>query len=283
MKKWIETFRIRHWVKNILVFAAPFFGGRIGESRYLLLSLIAFLAFSFAASFTYIVNDLVDRKRDRLHPRKRKRPIASGEVGTNSAILLSGLFLVASILLSLTLSFAFLLFVVSYIILNLLYSALLKNYPLFDIFAISLGFILRVYGGGAATAIHISSWLFSTVFLLALLFSTGKRLAEERALGKDALNHRKTLGNYPEGFLRGVLWAMLAASLVTYALYTVEKGFSLFLTVPVAAFGLMRYAYLVESQREGDPTEALLGDPLLLITSLFWVLFSYFLAYGGKT
>ena len=282
MKKWIETFRIRHWVKNILVFAAPFFGGRIGEGRYLLLSLIAFLAFSFAASFTYIVNDLVDRKRDRLHPRKRKRPIASGEVGTNSAILFSGLFLVASILLSLTLSFAFLLFVVSYIILNLLYSALLKNYPLFDIFAISLGFILRVYGGGAATAIHISSWLFSTVFLLALLFSTGKRLAEERALGKDALNHRKTLGNYPEGFLRGVLWATLAASLVTYALYTVEKGFSLFLTVPVAAFGLMRYAYLVESQREGDPTEALLGDPLLLITSLFWVLFSYFLAYGGK-
>ncbi|RKZ01820.1 MAG: hypothetical protein DRQ04_04380, partial [Candidatus Hydrothermota bacterium] len=125
MKKWIETFRIRHWVKNILVFAAPFFGGRIGEGRYLLLSLIAFLAFSFAASFTYIVNDLVDRKRDRLHPRKRKRPIASGEVGTNSAILFSGLFLVASILLSLTLSFAFLLFVVSYIILNLLYSALL--------------------------------------------------------------------------------------------------------------------------------------------------------------
>ncbi len=283
MKKWIETFRIRHWVKNILVFAAPFFGGRIGEGRYLLLSLIAFLAFSFAASFTYIVNDLVDRKRDRLHPRKRKRPIASGEVGTNSAILFSGLFLVASILLSLTLSFAFLLFVISYIILNLRYSALLKNYPLFDIFAISLGFILRVYGGGAATAIHISSWLFSTVFLLALLFSTGKRLAEERALGKDALNHRKTLGNYPEGFLRGVLWATLAASLVTYALYTVEKGFSLFLTVPVAAFGLMRYAYLVESQREGDPTEALLGDPLLLITSLFWVLFSYFLAYGGKT
>jgi len=283
MKKWIEAFRIRHWVKNIFVFAAPFFGGRIGEGRYLLLSFVAFFAFSFAASFTYLINDLIDRKRDRLHPRKRKRPIAAGEIGEGSALFFSGLLLVASLLLSLGLGYIFLLFVASYIVLNLLYSTLLKNYPLFDIFAISLGFILRVYGGGAATAIHISSWLFSTVFLLALLFSTGKRLAEERALGDEALNHRKSLGNYPEGFLRGVLWATLAASLVTYALYTVEKGFSLFLTVPIAAFGLMRYAYLVESQREGDPTEALLGDPLLLVTSLVWVIFSYLLAYGGKT
>ncbi len=282
MRTWIKALRIHHWVKNLLVFAPAFFGGKIGEISYILASALAFAAFSLASSGIYLINDILDIKEDRLHPRKKNRPIASGKITAGTALPIALLLLFLSLSLSVSLGYLFLIFLVAYLGLNLLYSTCLKRLPLFDIFTISFGFVLRVYGGGAATGIKISSWLFVTVFLLTLCFAVGKRLSENLSLGENAHLHRKSLSEYPQNFLTGAFWSTAVASLVTYSLYTVEKGHSLIFTVPIAAFGLMRYILLVESQREGDPTEALLSDPQIIVTSIVWIASIYFLTYGGQ-
>ncbi|MBI3814826.1 MAG: decaprenyl-phosphate phosphoribosyltransferase [Nitrospinae bacterium] len=275
----VKLLRPSHWIKNILLFAPPFFGGSIFSAGVLKSSLPAFISFSFAASAIYIFNDIHDREADKNHPIKQRRPIASGEISAGASLIFSCILITLSILFSLFINTSFAYYIFSYLGLNILYTLRLRFLPIFDIFSISAGFIIRVMAGGEAFKVEVSNWLFLSVLFISILLASGKRLSEMSALKSNAHLHRKVLGEYPDGFLESLLWLTGAASLISYSLYTIEKGEDLFYTVILSAFGLIRYLYIVKMGK-GEPVDAILGDRVLLTTIALWVITVGYLRYA---
>jgi decaprenyl-phosphate phosphoribosyltransferase len=280
VKDFVRLLRPHQWIKNLLIFAPPFFGGVFFTDGDIFLRMIqAFLAFSLVSSTGYIINDLLDVKTDRLHPRKKFRPIASGKVSILQASLLVLLILVISILLSLRFGRDFILIGVLYLILSLVYSFFLQHIVILDAICIALGFVLRIEAGGAASRIGVSSWLLLTTFLLSLLLAFGKRRFE-LALFNDSTPFRKVLAEYKTNFLDTALSVFVTTALVTYLIYTVDVGPKEFLlTVPFACYGVLRYMYLVQTNTSGDPTEALLKDKALFICVFLWILVTALIIY----
>jgi decaprenyl-phosphate phosphoribosyltransferase len=271
LKTFIKLLRVHHWLKNLFLFSAPFFGGVIFEESLITKALPAFLAFSLGASSVYIFNDIMDRERDRLHPLKKDRPIASGIVALKTALLLLMILLSLSIYLSLLTGKGFLLYLLLYIFLQILYSLKLKSLVIIDIFAISAGFVIRVLAGGVAFHVEVSPWLFATIFMISLVLASGKRLSEFKQLSTNASQHRESLGSYSDSFLREIFLISSGTALVTYALYTVEQSPDLMYTIPLVTFGLFRYLLLAEKGL-GDATEALTKDLPLSLTVILWLL-----------
>jgi decaprenyl-phosphate phosphoribosyltransferase len=271
LKTFIKLLRVHHWLKNLFLFSAPFFGGVIFEESLITKALPAFLAFSLGASSVYIFNDIMDRERDRLHPLKKDRPIASGIVALKTALLLLMILLSLSIYLSLLTGKGFLLYLLLYIFLQILYSLKLKSLVIIDIFAISAGFVIRVLAGGVAFHVEVSPWLFATIFMISLVLASGKRLSEFKQLSTNASLHRESLGSYSDSFLREIFLISSGTALVTYALYTVEQSPDLMYTIPLVTFGLFRYLLLAEKGL-GDATEALTKDLPLSLTVILWLL-----------
>jgi 4-hydroxybenzoate polyprenyltransferase len=227
-----------------------------------------------------VLNDLLDRKRDAHHPRKKNRPIASGRVTTGAALLLASLLLAAACALAAAVSWLFLALLVAYLVVSCSYSLKLKEYAVLDLFCIASGFLLRLEAGGAAFGIEISEWLFLSVFLLAVFLATGKRLGEKQNLGEKAGGHRKSLLSYPEGFLQGAMYMTGAAVLVTYTQYVIARHAMVY-TVPLCCFGLLRFILRVQSGQGGDPTESLLKDLPLFIVGLLWAAMIGWGLYGS--
>jgi decaprenyl-phosphate phosphoribosyltransferase len=261
--------RPHQWLKNLLLFFPPFFGGKLSLSFLGVSCVPAFLAFSFGASCTYIVNDIIDRNVDRNHASKKNRPIARGDVKVTHAIILACVLYVAAMLLAFAVSEHFLGYLILYLLVSISYSLVFKHIVLIDIFAIASGYVLRVLAGGEAFRVPVSNWLFLAVFIVALLLASGKRLGEMIAQGEHAPKHRHILQEYSVSFLEGVLWFAASASLVAYALYVIENKDVMLYTVPVAAYGLLRYIYIVKQGR-GDPTEILLNDGHIMMTGVIW-------------
>jgi 4-hydroxybenzoate polyprenyltransferase len=224
-----------------------------------------------AASASYVLNDLFDLERDRLHPDKRHRPLPAGEISRGTATLLFSFFLCLAAGLGYQVSWRFLSFLCIYLVTAGLYSLILKNLPIVDVFCISLGFVLRLYAGGEAFGVFISDWLFLTVFLLSLFLSLGKRFSEQVKLGHEAGKHRSTLEDYPEGFLENAMHICAGAVIVTYSIYVLSKPYMVY-TVPLCIFGLLRYLFRVKKGQSGDPTQSLLRDMPLLCVSVFWLI-----------
>lgn len=266
----IRLVRPRQWLKNLMIFFPPFLSGSLIHPEMLAKGAVPFLSFCCASSVSYIVNDLLDCSRDRLHPTKRFRPLPSGEISQGSAVSLAILSLVGSLWSAVLVSRVFLGYVVVYLVVSLLYSFVLKNWPLTDIFSISLGFVFRLYGGGEAFRVEISDWLFLSVFLLAIFLSVGKRFSEQMSLGDDAGSHRPALEAYPTGFLEGAMYMSGAAVIVTYAMFAITKPMLVY-TVPFCMFGLLRYLMRIKAGQGGDPTDALTKDIPLLAVSLSWL------------
>jgi decaprenyl-phosphate phosphoribosyltransferase len=266
-------------LKNLLLFFPPFLGGILFISGTVSRGIVPFIAFCLASSFTYIINDVVDRENDAHHHQKKHRPLPSRAVSVRAACLLSALLLLLAITLGYFVSSTFLLILLAYLVISVAYSLKLKEIPLVDLFCISSGFLLRLQAGGEAFAIPISEWLFLTVFLLALFLSTGKRLSEKLALGDSAGAHRKSLVAYPEGFLDGVLYLSGAAVLVTYTMYVISRH-ALVYTVILCCFGLLRFILRIKAGLSGDPTDSLLKDGPLLVISLLWAAMIWWVVYG---
>lgn len=267
----IRLMRPWQWLKNLMIFFPPLLSGSMVFPGIAVRGFLPFAAFCCASSASYIFNDLFDQKRDFLHPEKKNRPLPSGQISRITAALLCVVLLLLSIFLSCQVSVIFLELVVVYLLVILSYSLFLKNTPIIDVFCISLGFVLRLYGGSVAFAVAVSDWLFLTVFLLATFLSIGKRYGERLSLGESAGEHRPTLGTYPEGFLEGALYMSGAAVLVTYSIYTISIPHLVY-SVPLCMYGLLRYLMRIQSGQSGDPSESLIKDLPLLITSLLWVL-----------
>lgn len=266
----IRLLRPSQWLKNLILLFPPFLSGSFLAPGIAAKGIPAFVAFCLASSAGYILNDIMDLEQDRLHPKKRYRPLPSGALSATSAATLAVFLLCGGVgLAAATLSNRFLLFLVLYLLVTAIYSLKVKDIPLLDVFCVATGFIIRLEAGGEAFAVPVSDWLFLTVFLLALFLSIGKRLTEKRNLGDGAGLHRKSLAGYPDGFLDGAMYLTGGAVLVTYSMYTLSRS-HLFYTAPLCCFGLLRYIMRVKSGKSGDPTESLLKDVPLLLVSLAW-------------
>ena len=268
---YLTMLRPTQWLKNLLFFFPPFLAGHLLMPGVFIRGMAPFGAFCLVSSAGYIFNDLLDRKRDLHHPQKSLRPLPSGAVSIRGSALLSVLLLVSGLSLASQVSFHMLLMLIGYAIVSLSYSMFLKSVPVFDLFCISAGFLIRLEAGGDLFQIPITSWLFLTVFLLAVFLSTGKRLSESKLLGDAAGEHRASLASYPSGFLAGTMYMTGSSVLVTYAMYALHKP-KLIYSVPLCLFGLLRYILRVCSGKGGDPTESLLKDCILLVVSLLWVM-----------
>jgi 4-hydroxybenzoate polyprenyltransferase len=278
----LKLLRMRQWLKNLMLFFPPFLGGTFFSDCLVPQALLPFISFCMVSSSTYIINDIFDQDKDRRHPEKRTRPIASGRVSSTTALTAAAVLLIGGAVLAKLISVTFLLYLLAYVAVSIAYSSKLKDIVLVDIFCISTGFLLRLLAGGAAFNVAISEWLFLSVFLLSVFLSTGKRLAEKQRLGDAAHHHRKALLVYPQGFLEGTLYMTGSSVLVTYTMYVISRHSPLLLySVPLCCFGLLRYILRVQSGKGGDPTESLTRDVPLLIVSAAWVCMVGWGIYGS--
>jgi decaprenyl-phosphate phosphoribosyltransferase len=278
---YLKLARPVQWLKNLIIFFPPFLGGTLFKAGVISQGIVPFIAFGFAASSTYVLNDIFDRTNDVNHPAKKTRPIPAGLVPVSAAYLISIVFLLVAVILCLTISRPFCLLLLVYIIIQLCYTFKLKELAILDVFCISAGFVLRLEAGGRAFSIDISSWLFLSVFLLALFLSTGKRLGEMQFLGNRAGEHRKSLTSYPPGFLEGVMYMTGGSVMVTYTMFVISRHMLVY-TVPLCCFGLLRYIYRVKTGHGGDPTEALTKDGILFAVSVLWAIMVWYGYYSPK-
>ncbi|MCS7118786.1 MAG: decaprenyl-phosphate phosphoribosyltransferase [Archaeoglobaceae archaeon] len=211
LKDLFISMRPQQWYKNFLVFAALVFSKNLLDLELLKLTILGFIAFCLASSSQYIFNDILDREKDKRHPKKCKRPIASGKISLPIAIAFSAILLIFSILISLLLNFWFLMAIISYLILNSLYSAFLKNLVLFDVLTISAGFVIRAISGCFIINVLISPWLILCTFLLAIFLALGKRRHELILLEENAKKHREVLGLYSKEAVDQMLSIMTMA------------------------------------------------------------------------
>ena len=268
--KYIHLLRIHHWIKNLFLFAAPFFGGSLFHEKTFLIAFPAFIGFSLCASAVYIFNDMQDIEYDRLHPRKKKRPIASGRINMRDAFVIAAFLAAIGCLISYRIAPAFFYYVSAYLFIQVLYSLYLKNIAIVDIFCIASGFIIRVIAGGVAFNVEVSSWLLLTMFMISLVLASGKRLSEVKLLNEKAGIHRKSLDIYSISTLNEILLISSAGALIAYSLYTVEQYHRLIYTVPIVTFGLFRYLHL-SKKGIGDPTDSLTHDKWLALTVIVWL------------
>jgi len=273
----IKTMRPRQWPKNIFIFAALVFDRQLFSWDSLLITSFAGILFCLASSLIYIINDLTDIDADRLHPEKKYRPLASGELSVKAAIscaVVLGLIIFPS---SFILNFHFGLVTTSYFLLMLSYSFWLKHVPLIDVMIIASGFVLRVAAGVVIIVTErFSPWLFVATTFLALFIALGKRRAEIYLLETAAGSHRRVLSGYSLDLINQLITIVLSATLITYCFYTFFSPIapgnqSMMLTIPFVIYGLFRYLYLIKMDHIGGaPEEIVLKDRPMQLTILLW-------------
>jgi len=267
IRPFIVLLRPKHWLKNGLLFVPILYAHNLFELNLLLQVVWAFMAFCLLSSAIYVVNDLADAERDRRHPTKRQRPIASGQVGRRQAVCLAILLFLGGFSLAILGSntiFVFL-FALSYVLLNLAYSFWLKHHAIIDCFCIAAGFVLRIYAGGAANdGGGITGWLFLTTTAVSLFMAFGKRRGEMIHMTGDNTT-RNVLGSYNLHFLNGVIFVCAGLSIVFYSLWAMSNVPAMIYTVPPVIFIVCKYLLIVHGEAScGDPISVVLGDKTLL-------------------
>jgi 4-hydroxybenzoate polyprenyltransferase len=278
------------WVKNVLVFSGLIFSTSLFKTNTLVVSLAAFGIFCIASSGIYVLNDLCDLKSDQLHPVKRNRPIASGNIPKASAIVIMSVLLPAAILLSYILDRQFFIIILSYIIINVAYSLGLKKVVLLDAFIVAIGFLLRAFAGCVVIHVDVTPWLFICTLSLALIVSFGKRRNEINVLNGNAKNHRETLEFYSVQLLDIILTICSATAIGTYSLYTMANETvsrfgtqRLIITTPFVMYGVFRYLYLIYTKNiGGDPTKLLVRDIPTIVNGVLWIASVGYVIYGSK-
>ena len=267
----LRLIRPKQWIKNGFVLAPLIFSGQFLNHEALLNAVAAFFLFCLASSAAYVVNDIQDMEKDRKHPVKsRSRPLASGEVRVQGALLML-LFLYGILAAGLFLYPRITGVLLGYLALNFAYSRFLKHEPVIDIFTIAIGFVLRVYAGAMALEVPVSSWMFITTLCLALYLAAIKRRQEIELSGPEG---RKVLEKYSGPLVERYAEMAATGALIFYSLFVMASRPELVITIPLVLYGLFRYWYVVESQDGGEsPTDALLSDWQLLMTVVAWVVF----------
>ena len=268
----IKLLRPKQWVKNIFVFPALVFSGKLFDIDNLTKSIIVFFSFCLISSCVYVLNDIVDREKDKKHPVKCKRPIASGIIKPFEASIVAVLLFFISLSIAYTVSINVLIVILLYIINNFFYTFIVKKVIILDVLSISFGFILRLAAGGLALDVKISKWLFLCTLFLSLFMGLGKRRNELLTLGAEAKTHRKNLSNYSPQFLNNIQILVSSSALISYCLYSFDTIYkNMWLTIPFVIYGLFRYQFLIDVKDiGGSPEEILLSDIPFLINCLLW-------------
>lgn len=302
IKDLIKAARPVHWIKNLAIFGAIIFTGDLFTPGLLENVILAFVAFNFVASATYITNDIFDAKRDKLHPIKKLRPVASGNLPVPTAIFEATAFALLALLISSAFNPLFFYTVVVYLIIQFVYSLGAKNIPIVDILIIATGFIMRVYAGAFVIDAHLSVWFLLCVISTALFLASGKRRAELNIVQGEGTTTRKSLSHYKKPLLDSYVTMFGNASWLSWALFTFFEspkaslpvwlflaGFGrtttinklLMITIPIVIFGIMRYEALIFEGRSEAPEKVLLSDKALILSIIIWISAVYWIIYSG--
>ena len=301
----LRTARPRQWLKNFSIFAAPIFAGTLFFEDTFLVSIKAFIAFCAISSGAYFINDIIDAPKDRLHPVKKNRPIASGRLSVPLAAITAVFLILGAITLSsIYIGNFFAYSLVFYIAVQLAYSFYFRSAIILDSLVVASGFVIRVFAGGFAATTSISAWLALTTIGISLLLAFGKRRSEKTILSKYAggedLKTRKTLRHYPDQLLDSMINISATYTIITYSLFTFQvspQGSAgslasflpsilrspkwMMLSIPLVLYGVARYLYVIYEKEEGEsPERILLSDKPLLFTVLVWGMFTMLVIYG---
>ena len=284
----LASLRPRQWVKNLFVFAGVIFSQQM-LTPLAWTALAAFVIFCGLSGAIYLFNDVADVERDRLHPTKRLRPIASGALSRSTALVFGVLLLAGCLAAAYRVGPAFGLVALGYGALLTAYSVWLKHLVILDVLTVAGGFVLRAVAGAVAVKAEISGWLLICTILIALFLALGKRRHEYRSLARDAAAHRPILAEYSESFLDQMISVVTASTVTAYSLYTmspetVAKFHTrlLPLTLPFVLYGIFRYLYLLyRRDLGGNPSDLFVNDRALLLDALLWMLATFAIIYGS--
>lgn len=291
IKVFARAMRVNQWIKNLIVFTAVIFAGKLFDVVVLWQAFLSFCIFCLLSSTSYLLNDIIDYPYDKKHPVKRYRPIAAGEISMQQATFTVFILTILSLLFSLLFSSAFFFLALIFILLHFFYSLYLKKFPTVDIFSISFSFMIRAIGGEVVTGYHIPIWLLLTIFFVSLFMATVKRHAELITHGRET---RESLYRYQEHYLDFLTTTFATSTIIAYATYTyVEKipqvntifsvamssylpGFEarkwMMVTIPLVVYGIARYAQLLYEKVEGERPENIITKDIPLVTTiLLWV------------
>lgn len=273
----LKTMRPRQWVKNSIVFFALIFDKQLFHVDALLHTLAGFALFSLVASTVYIFNDIADIDADRQHPKKRTRPLPSGELPVNAARGAAILILLLALPAAYWLTPAFAGVLIFYFVMMIAYTNWLKHIPILDVMILAAGFVLRVHAGVTLIEVErFSPWLYVITTMGALYLGFGKRLAELKLLAGGAGSHRKVLDGYTIPLLDQFITIVSSTTVIAYSLYTftapnLPDNHAMMLTIPFVIYAILRYLQLVEiSDKTGAPEEVVLTDRPLQIAILLW-------------
>lgn len=279
----IKLLRPKQWIKNLFVIAPLIFAKHVFEYDYIVKIVVAFVLFCLISSSVYVLNDIIDCEKDRLHPKKKNRPIASGLISKAEAIVLLVITLPLVIGISFFVDRFFGLAILFYFINNVLYSYRIKNMVILDVMSIAIGFLLRVIGGALIIKVNISPWILLCTLLLSLFLGFSKRRNELVVLENGAENHRKILEEYSLEFIDNMLSIVTASTVMAYCLYTFSANngnFRMMITIPFVLYGIFRYQYIIYKKNEGgSPEDAVLSDMPLMFSILLWGIISIIILY----
>lgn len=286
MLAYLKLIRLKHWVKNLFIFIPLFFAGQAFEHALYFRLISGFFAFSFIASAIYILNDYKDREVDRLHPKKKLRPLASGEANLTVSLFLMTFLIVTGLTLARFLDSGFFVLLAVYLVINIAYTYGLKNIAILDIFLVASGFLFRVYSGGILIDVAISHWLAIMIMLLSLFLALAKR-RDDLVISQNGGVLRKSSRNYNLVFINSCLTLFAGIIIVAYIMYTVSPDVTerlntewLFATTVFVVAGLMRYLQITfVEENSGSPTSLLFRDKFLIVTLLAWIISFYLIIY----
>jgi len=279
----IISMRPQQWYKNLILFVSIIFSLNILNVDMWFTVIFAFILFCMLSGSEYIINDVIDIESDRKHPVKYKRPLASGKLKKTHALVFAAILIIGVVAGSYLVNIPFLIISISYLMLILFYSLILKNLIIVDLLVISIGFVMRAVAGGIAINVRISPWLIVCTFFLALFLALGKRRHELNLLGNKAGDHRKNLAEYSNEMLDQMINITTGALIISYSLYTFfVENYYMMLTIPVIIYGLFRYLFLVHSRNYGGEPEMLFKDKGMVFCMLLWIILAVGVLYIDK-
>lgn len=269
MKKYIKLIRVKHYIKNLLIFIPIIFSQRIINIDELIKTIIAFIIFCLTTSVVYIFNDIKDIEKDKKHPKKRFRPLANGEISKKQAVILLIILLIIIIIMSILFLrnniYANIIIIV-YLAINILYSIKLKKIPIIDITILAMGFLIRVVLGAAVISIEISNWLYLTILAFSFYMGMGKRRNEFDKSNPEN-ETREVLKLYNRNFLNENMYMFLALSIIFYSLWSLEvstKFKYIMYTIPLVIIIALKYSLDIENESDGDPVDIILSDKIII-------------------
>jgi len=282
MKDYINLMRVRQWYKNLIVFLALIFSENLFNGELFWITVIAFFSLSLVSSAGYIINDIGDQEKDRLHLEKRYRPLAAGRIKTPAAVILVILLLIGGMAIAYSITIWFFITVLSLFIATQIYTFYLKNILFADILTISSLFAIRAISGGLAIDVWISPWLILCPFFLAMFLGVGKRKADIYLMKKEANQTRKVLEDYTETLTNQMMTLSTVLLIVSYSLYSfLSEHPNLIYTLPFALYTILRFFYLINSgSRVARNPEEIFKDKSLMIGLLLWIITSGILIYA---